>query len=173
MYGQLFWLDHAVTPASTYNVRNNADGTITLTPAGTIIQQGTNLSAVNFNRMEEGIQDANIAAAILAFAAKHNQRHAQEHEAAVDSEILGETHNLTLTNTQKYPFNSTMDAPVSVALTTPRNNLYYTVEATVADGTVNAGNIHITGKALNGFKIAFDGSAKSVALTIRVKGGMA
>jgi hypothetical protein len=34
------------------------------------------------------------------------------------------------------------------------------------------GSIEISAKALNGFKVAFTGSAKSVTLQIRVKGGM-
>ena len=35
------------------------------------------------------------------------------------------------------------------------------------------GEIHITDKALNGFKVSFDGSAKSVTLELKIKGGMA
>ena len=38
--------------------------------------------------------------------------------------------------------------------------------------TGEVGSIEISAKALNGFKIAFTGSAKSVTLQIRVKGGM-
>lgn len=61
-----------------------------------------------------------------------------------------------------------------MALKQNRRNLYYSVEATVV--TVSgglAGDIHITDKALNGFKVAFDGSAKSVTLELKIKGGMA
>lgn len=62
-YNILVWKDHAVAPANTYTVTENDDGTITLTPAGEIIQQGTNMSAVNFNNMETGIFAANLGAA--------------------------------------------------------------------------------------------------------------
>lgn len=52
MYSNLQWLDHAVTPDRTFTMKANADGTVTLTPAGTVIQQGTNMSAANFNNIE-------------------------------------------------------------------------------------------------------------------------
>lgn len=61
-YKILVWKDHAVTPGNTYTVKENDDGTITLTPAGKVVQQGTNMSAVNFNNMETGIFAANLAA---------------------------------------------------------------------------------------------------------------
>jgi hypothetical protein len=78
---------------------------------------------------------------------------------------------VTLKNTASYPFNSTVDSPVTVALSKVRKNLFYTVEAVVdsADGMV--GDIHITDKALNGFKVAYDGSGKSVTITLKIKGG--
>lgn len=172
MYKQLIWVDHAVTPPNTYTVTQNQDGTMTLTPTGTVVQQGTNLSAFNFNNLEAGVNDAHIAAAILAYGMLQQQRHAQEHEALIDSEVLGETVTKTLTNNQKYPFNSTMDSPTTVALPTTRKNLYYTVEAEVTAATGSVGEIRITDKALNGFKVCFDGSATSVTLRLRIKGGM-
>lgn len=81
---------------------------------------------------------------------------------------------MTLTNSKAFPFNSTVSSPVTVALTQNRRNLYYSVEATavkVSGGLL--GEIHITDKALNGFKVSFDGSAKSVTLELKIKGGMA
>ena len=59
-------------------------------------------------------------------------------------------------------------------LTTNRRNLYYSieVEVTSVEGGL-VGDIHITDKQLNGFKVSFHGSAKSVTLTLRIKGGMA
>lgn len=59
-YNVTIWKDHAVTPAHTFSVTKNSDGTITLSPAGTVVQQGTNMSAANFNNMEEGISAAGI-----------------------------------------------------------------------------------------------------------------
>lgn len=172
MFDILTWLDHAITPDKTYTLVDNGDGTVTLTPYGTVIQQGTNLSAANFNRMEEGILDAGLAASILGFGKLQHDRQTDEHTALMDSEVLGETKTVTLTNSASYPFNSTVDNPVSVALSTTRKNLYYSVEASVASHTGEVGDIHITDKALNGFKVSFDGSGKSVTLTLRIKGGM-
>lgn len=172
MYNILTWLDHAITPDKTYTLRDNGDGTVQLIPYGTVIQQGTNLSAANFNNMECGILDAGLAAAILGFGKLQHDRQTDEHLAVMDDEVLGETKTVTLNNSASYPFNSTMDNPISVALTTTRKNLYYSVEASVATHSGEIGEVHITDKALNGFKVSFDGSGKSVTLTLRIKGGM-
>lgn len=95
------------------------------------------------------------------------------HDALVDSEILGETQEITLTNSQTFPFNSSVDSPVSVVLKQVRKNLFYTVETSVKTHSGLVGDIVISDKALNGFKIAFTGSGTSVTLTVRIKGGMA
>lgn len=177
MYKQTEWKDHVTQYPNRRKITDNGDGTQDVEKAqGEIIQQGTAQSATNFNNEENGIQDATIAAQILGFGNLHQQRQNDEHmgriDAAFDAEILGETKTVTLTNTAAYPFNSTVDNPVTVALANTRKNLYYTVEATVADHSGEVGEIHITDKALNGFKVSFDGSGKSVTLTLRVKGGM-
>ncbi len=53
------WIDHIVEKPNTYTVAENSDGTVTHTPAfGTVIQEGTPLSASNLNNMEEGIEQA-------------------------------------------------------------------------------------------------------------------
>ncbi len=173
MYKQTEWKDHVTQYPNRRRITNNGDGTQDVEKAqGEIIQQGTAQSATNFNNEENGIQDAHIAAHIMGFGNLHQQRQNEKHQAQTDAEILGETKTVTLTNTAPYPFNSTEDNPVTVALATTRKNLYYTVEATVTDHSGQVGEIHITAKALNGFKVSFDGSGKSVTLTLRVKGGM-
>ena len=55
MFEFLLWKDHAVSPSNTYKLTKNNDDTYTLTPVGKVIQQGTNMSAANFNRMEVGL----------------------------------------------------------------------------------------------------------------------
>ena len=173
MYKQTEWKDHVTQYPNRRVITENGDGTKTVEKAqGEIIQQGTAQSATNFNNEENGIQDATIATQILGFGNLHQQRQNEQHQAATDAEVLGETKTVTLANTAAYPFNSTVDTPVTVALSTTRKNLYYTVEATVADHAGEVGNIHITNKALNGFKVSFDGSGKNVTLTLRIKGGM-
>ena len=52
-YTPTTWQDRVVESPNTYTETQNADGTITLTPApGTVTQQGTPLSAANLNNLE-------------------------------------------------------------------------------------------------------------------------
>lgn len=162
MYNVMLWKDHAVAPDKTYTVIQNSDGTITLVPAGKIIQQGTNMSAFNFNNMEQGILAANItgieALRLISFL--------QTKTEALEGQVLEET----LTNSKKYPFNDSIKT-IALDSNNPRNNKDYTitVEAEAADGFV--GDIVITDKMLNGFKIAYTGSASSVSVKCYVQGG--
>lgn len=71
MYKILTWKDHCVEPGNTYNAVQNADGSVTLTPVGTVLQQGTNQSAANFNNMELGILDAHLANNLLLLAVRN------------------------------------------------------------------------------------------------------
>lgn len=65
-YPQTDWKDHVVEKPKTYTVRDNGDGTYTYTDApGEIIQQGTPMSATNFNKQEEGIGGASMMADLL------------------------------------------------------------------------------------------------------------
>lgn len=223
MYNQREWQDRVTEYENRYRETENPDGSFTHTPVeGEVIAEGTPQNQTNFNNMENGIQDATLAAAIwgvgfliwqresdafaaalndtvqrnaaatetalednetgihdIALAAKiydlgnrYNHFHADEHEALMDAETLGELQEITLTNNQKIPFNSTMDSPRSVALRQTRKNLFYSVETEVLAHTGEVGDIIVSGKALNGFKIAFSGSGTSVTLAVRVKGGM-
>lgn len=156
MYHRTYWLDHVVDES------------------GDVVQQGTPQDQSRFNNQECGISDSDTALLVLIDGYLALRRTQEENDQEIFDEILGETKEMTLINSKKYPFNSTVSAPVSVALTTNRKNLYYSIEAeatSVEDGLV--GDIHITDKQLNGFKVSFDGSAKSVTLTLRIKGGMA
>lgn len=77
---------------------------------------------------------------------------------------------VTLTNSSKYPFNNSVKT-LAFGSGDLRNNKDYTVtaEAEPADGFV--GDIVISDKMLNGFKVAFTGSAKSVKVKCYVQGG--
>lgn len=119
--------------------------------------------------------DAENAQKILHFNNQQILNHMSaldEHDALLDSEVLGEVHEITFTNTQAYPFNSSVDSPVSVALTRIRKNLFYTVETEIKEHNGLVGDIVVSGKALNGFKISVSGSYKTVTLIVRIKGGM-
>ena len=58
-YAPIVWKNHIVEKPRTYTMTENADGTITLSPAfGDVSQQGTPVSASNLNHMDKGISDA-------------------------------------------------------------------------------------------------------------------
>lgn len=49
------WKDRVVEKPRTFNMQNNPDGTVTLTPApGTVVQEGTPVNAANLNKIEQG-----------------------------------------------------------------------------------------------------------------------
>lgn len=123
-----------------------------------VIQEGTPQSAGNFNNMEHGISDAHLAAALLIIQS-----------GLTADQVATEEKTVTLTNTQRYPFNSSTQ---TIALSTVRNFADYTVEAEITDHEGNVGEVRIFDRMLNGFKIAYDGSAKTATVKLRIKGGM-
>ena len=176
MYQNLTWLDHAVTPDRTFTVKENADGTVTLTPAGTVIQQGTNMSAANFNNMEMGITDHDLAMEILIMLMRNladredaSKRDIAQTAADLLSEVTPEIKTMTLSNTANYPFNG---STANVSMAKSRNTLNYTIEAEATASDGNVGEIIVTDKQKNGFKIAFTGSATSVTVQIKIRGGI-
>lgn len=51
------WKDRVVEKPRTFNVQNNADGTITLVPApGQIVEPGTPVNATNLNGLEDDLE---------------------------------------------------------------------------------------------------------------------
>lgn len=58
MYEKTIWYDHATDPENCFAVTDNGDGTKTIIRAGTVLQQGTPLSAEHLNHMEDGIAAA-------------------------------------------------------------------------------------------------------------------
>lgn len=125
---------------------------------GEVIQEGTDQSAGNFNKMENGISDAHLAAALLVIAT-----------GLTADQVAVETQTVELTNSGSYPFNNSVK---TVSLRKTRNFSDYTVEAEVLDHKGNVGDVRIYDRLLNGFKVAFDGSAKSATIKLRIKGGM-
>lgn len=161
-YSRTTWKDDVRSPANTYRLVKNADETITLLPVGTVIQQGTNMSAANFNNMETGIFGAYMTANEVVRVVRELQQTARG--------LVGEAIDITLTNTQKFPFNN---SKVSVALNLTRNITDYTIDVEVLGASGGGvGEIDVSEKLRNGFKIAFTGAAKSVRLRLLVKGGI-
>lgn len=128
---------------------------------GNILQKGTPLSARNMNNIENGIFESNLLGAMLS------QYNMQQKRVLADLE--GEIGQAAMTNTETFPFN---DSIKTVALSKQRDTTNYRVvtEVLSADGPV--GDIIISDKQLNGFKISFTGSAKNVTVKYYVQGGM-
>lgn len=166
-YARLIWLDDARSPSRTFSVTENDDGTITLTRAGTVIQEGTNLSAENFNNAEEGIFAANLSAA----EALRLIRLLQDSVDTVSENSAPYIVEADFTNTYSYPFNN---SEATVAISDSRDNTDYFVVSEVteyAGGEI--GNIVISDKMVNGFKAAYTGSATSATIKFYIVGGMA
>lgn len=158
------WKDHVTQYSNRYKEVQNADGTVTHEAVeGEVIQEGTPQNAQNFNDLEERVL-AGGEVANLAFLK------AITAESRIKG-LQGEVVEATLTNTKDYPFNNSRK---TLALKTPRGNLDYTVnvEATTEDAG-GIGEIKITDKQLNGFKIEYTGTAKSVSVKCTVQGGYA
>jgi len=162
MYKPKLWQDHVTEFENRYTESRNDDGTITHTPVeGEVIQQGTPQNAANFNHMEDGISNAGELAALMAVGAIHQQQSLKD--------LAGEVIAVTMTNTQEYPFNNSVK---TVSLAQSRNHVDYTVTAEVVEHSGGfPGEIEISAKLQNGFKVAFTGSAKSVTVKLYVKGG--
>lgn len=77
--------------------------------------------------------------------------------------------SVTLTNTSKFPFN---DSAKSVALATAQKNTKYAVIAAIASANGNAGEVVVSDKQTNGFKLAYTGSASSAVVKYIVIGGI-
>lgn len=161
-YNWTDWQDHVTEFEDRYTESRNDDGTITHTPAeGEILQQGTPQSAKNFNHMEDGISNAGENAALMAIEMIHQRQQAKN--------LSGDVLEVELTNSMEYPFNNSVK---TVALNRPRNNPDYTVTAEVMECSGgSAGDIEVTEKLVNGFKIGYTGSAKKAKLKVFVKGG--
>lgn len=170
MYDRRIWQDSVRDPERTYTLVQNADGTVTLKPAGKQLQVGTNQSSENFNGIEDGVQDVNIALGIIFQHLLQSEPDHEDRIGVLEDDCTVEAGTITLTNTSKYPFNSSAK---TVALAKTRNSTNYLVECTVESYSGGLpGDIVVSGKAVNGFKLEFDGSAKSVTIKYIVKGGI-
>ncbi len=123
-------------------------------------QEGTPMDEQHFNNMECGINAANLFAEFLAEVVGKQQKRLDD----VDGEVI----TVTLTNTQDfYANNSAKTIPLSVR----RDTLNYMVDAEIQGDTINVGDVVVYDKQVNGFKVKFTGSAKSVDLKLYVHGG--
>lgn len=114
-----------------------------------------------YANFQNDIDDNEIAAGLIL-------NHSRQVQWKVDDFLKTDIGTVTLTNTLDFPFN---DSIQSVALSDERLNTDYIVitELVSADGV--AGEIEVSDKLVNGFKIAYTGSASSVTIKYVVMGG--
>lgn len=161
---------------------------------GKVIQQGTLLEQDQFNRMEVGISDSNMAANIIHImllwfghrlgvletssnshdtdiaSMKNTDTQQNSRLSALEPEVAAEVKEVTLKNGSKWPFGIN---EVSVGLAKTRKNANYGVDVYVKSCTGGRlGDITVSGKLTNGFKLKHDGSAQTVVVVVRVTGGM-
>lgn len=170
MYNQTEWKDHVTQYPNRRQLTENPDGTVDVAKAqGEVIQQGTPQSATSFNNQENGTQDSHTAIQVFLQYFLQFDRWVRQKVADFAAEFLNEIQTVTLTNSLKFPFNNSL---YTASMVTPRKTLNYDVSWEVTSANGNVGDVTISDKQLNGFKIAYDGSATSVTLNIRIKGGM-
>lgn len=158
MYDWTYWLDHVTNPSNVFQLVDLGGGLVQLTPAGTVMQQGTPQDQTRFNNMEGGIVDAHAALALL-FNFARQQAWEIEHGT------------VTLTNTEKAPFNNSRK---TVNLATVRESTDYLIMFEVASYAKEAGSVGeivISDKLINGFKMEFTGCTSSVTVNYVVIGG--
>ncbi|MEG1562544.1 MAG: hypothetical protein RR365_02265 [Bacteroides sp.] len=156
------WIDEAVQYPDRFAMQTLASGMVNLIPSpGTVDTVGTPQSAVNFNRLECGILDAQTALSLLAL-------NLQLFKDTIGTMEIG---IVTLTNTLKMPFNNSCK---TVSLAKPRLSLGYGVEiiGAVASDAKPIGDIIASARQLNGFALAYSGSAASVTIKYKITGGI-
>ena len=91
------------------------------------------------------------------------------HNAQLAQLRSSESATKVLTNNLAYPFNN---SKASVALMNARDNIRYHVEIISVNAAGGpAGEIKITDRQTNGFKMEYTGSASTVSVTYAVTGG--
>lgn len=164
MYDRTYWKDHVVAPDNTYAITKNEDGTFTITPVGDVMQQGTPQDQTHFNNIELGVSDSHTEAYLLI----NSVRQTVWRVDALEDATVQEVGTVALSNSLKFPFNNSQQ---SVALEAKRDNLNYIVVIVNVAGEGNVGEVEVTDRLENGFKISYTGSASSATITYAVIGG--
>lgn len=166
MYNRTNWVDEVTEYEGIFTETDLGGGLIRHDPVtGEVYVQGTPQDAAHWNNMEDGIMDAHVAQDLMVNGLRQSVWRVEALERATDQE----TGSVTLTNTMQFPFNNSI---VTVPLTVTRDNLNYIVEVIKVEPTGGpAGDVDISERQVNGFKIAYTGSASSVKVTYAVIGG--
>ena len=159
----IFWKDRVVEFPKRVRETDLGGGYTQVDKApGEVIVEGTPMNASHLNDMDYGI----VEAAMMAKFHNDMLRKMQDSIEGLDGEKI----TVTLTNSQAYPFNNSKK---TVGLSKNRNKNDYTVHVEVQSYTGGGvGDIEISEKLLNGFKIAHTGAASSVTVICTVQGGI-
>ena len=112
------------------------------------------ITALNASIMEEISEDRNRLSSLESWKTKHT------------TQLTG---TVNLTNTEEYPFNNS-EKSVSIA---NQGNSNYIVLTDVVNASGNVGEIILSDKLNNGFKVSYTGSAASAKIRYTVIGGFA
>lgn len=156
------FLDHVVEYPGRFQETDLGNNLVQHDPApGEVVQEGTPLNAANMNLLDTAALQAIMMGSL-------NTSLLRQLSDKVEAQA-GEQIEVTLTNSQQYPFNNSNKA---VQLGTNRNKKNYTVlvEVLSSEGG-GVGEILVTNKLLNGFQIAYTGAASSVTVNCIVQGG--
>lgn len=163
MISPVNWKDHVVEHPDWYTETDVGDGIVQHTKyPGTVKQQGTPINAKNLNQQEAEALEGIYTGLIIS---QHVNQLGQKVEGLEGTQI-----EVTMTNSQSYPFNNSKK---TVSLPVNRNEKNYTVDVEVESKTGGGvGDVLISDKLLNGFKIEFTGAATSVTVLCTVRGGI-
>lgn len=166
----LIWQDEIRDPANAFSVTDGPNNTKIIDRAGQQIQQGTQQSAEHFNHLENLAYEALQIGEVVSQEVRQHQRDLEgvhEDLENLNDEILGEVKTVTMTNSLVYPFN---DSKTTVAITT-RKSTDYRVIVELQGAPANVGEIFITDRTVNTFKVQYTGSAASVTVKCYISGG--
>lgn len=141
--------------AGELTVTRAVEGAASIWPIGTVCARV--LTAKDVNDIQSNI--GTLKGAVEAL---------QGDDATLMARTNPVTGTATLTNTGTFPFN---DSQTTVAITT-RDNVNYAVDIVVTASNGNVGDIIVSDKLTNGFKVEFTGSATSVTIKYVILGGM-
>ena len=108
-------------------------------------------------------EDGDIASTLII---NRLRQHIWQNEADAP---LCECGSVTLNNSSKFPFNNSKQ---SVALVKQQANNNYAVIAWTESEAGNIGDIQVTEKQVNGFKVSYSGSAATAVVNYIVIGGI-
>lgn len=168
MYERINWLDHVADPADRYNINKQEDGTYTITLAGTVMQEGTPQDQAHFNLMDAAIWDICAAFGMLLNAVRQQSWALEEDVAPIDNSWQVLTGMVELTNSGAYPYNNSKK---SVSLSNNMGSTSYLVMTEVVSSVGPVGDIEVSDKLINGFKLNYNGSATGASVKYIAIGG--